>query len=203
VHRRTPADAAKRKSAAQRADRDQARREDSSITRVCKRRSRFAFDMRVTTSGPLNMVCSAGNLNTARLNRSKPAGYRNRQLAPAAYSGNPGSVTPVPIQAVECAPGFSRCLHQWLLSPPTAPVESPHLNASLGVGRRPEPAERQEMAPYTHTAFGGKDERRRRTITTRTTKDTTTKNPTKVTPNWRWSQRGGSNAGRAAAQRRR
>jgi hypothetical protein len=51
VRRRTPTDAAHRQAAAQRADRDQARREDSSITSLC-RDSRF--DMPVTISALLN-----------------------------------------------------------------------------------------------------------------------------------------------------
>ena len=48
-------------------------------------------------------------------------------------------------------------LHQWVLTPHTAPVEWPHANASFGWARRPEVAERHEMAPYTHTTLAVHD----------------------------------------------
>jgi hypothetical protein len=48
---------------------------------------------------------------------------------------------------------LSKCLHQWLLTLRTAPVEWLHLNASLG-GAGARAAKRREMALYTHTTLG-------------------------------------------------
>jgi hypothetical protein len=61
--------------------------------------------------------------------RRKPC--RRRQLAPAAYPRNPGSMAPAPIQG-RVHVCLSKCLHHWRLTLRTAPVEWLHLNASLG-----------------------------------------------------------------------
>src|SRR5262245_33805982 len=54
----------------------------------------------------------------------------------AAYPGNSGSVTPAPIQRVECASSV-HILHQWLLTSGAASVEWPLAKARFAHRQRP------------------------------------------------------------------